>query len=262
MLTVNFCGHDSHHTAPCNIEHKNGSPDWLLLLVKTEAWFMIDSVRTPVSPGMVILHKPGMPVHYGCDKPEYNDDWLHFSVYDEESFFNDLQIPYGQPLYPTDFPQLSACQFLLCRTFRSSEKYKVQIADQLLRTLLMMLAQELQKAEQPNQSAPYYRQLSHLRTKIYNAPAYPWNMKTIAAEQNISLSHFQHLYKQYFGSSCLKDIIQARLELAQMYLRQSDMTVQHIASLCGYDNELHFMRQFKKKLGMTPTEFRERLPHP
>ena len=125
----------------------------------------------------------------------------------------------------------------------------------------MMLAQELQKAEQPNQSAPYYRQLSHLRTKIYNAPAYPWNMKTIAAEQNISLSHLTSL-QQYFGSSCLKDIIQARLELAQMYLRQSDMTVQHIVFNVDNDNELHFMRQFKKKLGMTPTEFRERLPHP
>lgn len=261
MLTVNFCGHDSHHAAPCNIEHKNGSPDWLLLLVKTAAWFMIDSIYTPVSPGMVILHKPGMPIHYGCDKPGYNDDWLHFSVSDEDYFFDSLHIPYGKPLYPADFPQLSACQFLLCRTFRSSGEYKAQIADQLLRTLLMMLSQELQKADNQNQSAPYYMQLSHLRAKLYNAPAYPWDIKTIAAEQNISLSHFQHLYKQYFGTSCLNDIIQARLELAQMYLRQSDMTIQHIASLCGYESELHFMRQFKKRIGMTPTQFRERMPH-
>nr|WP_317362966.1 AraC family transcriptional regulator [uncultured Blautia sp.] len=261
MLTVNFCGHDSHHAAPCNIEHKNGSPDWLLLLVKTTAWFMIDSIYTPVSPGMVILHKPGMPVHYGCDKPGYNDDWLHFSVSDEDYFFDSLHIPYGKPLYPADFAQLSACQFLLCRTFRSSGEYKAPIADQLLRTLLMMLSQELQKADNQNQSAPYYMQLSHLRAKLYNAPAYPWDIKTIAAEQHISLSHFQHLYKQYFGTSCLNDIIQARLELAQMYLRQSDMTIQHISSLCGYESELHFMRQFKKRIGMTPTQFRERMPH-
>ena len=145
MLTVNYCGHDSHHTVPCNIEHKNGSPDWLLLLVKTAAWFVIDSVYTPVSPGMVILYKPGMPVHYGCQKPGYNDDWLHFSEDNEKRFLSSLHIPYGKPLYPADFLLLSDCQSFLCRTFRSSGEYQAQIMDQLLRTLLMILSQELKK---------------------------------------------------------------------------------------------------------------------
>ena len=257
MLTINFCGHDSHHTVPCNIEHKNGSPDWLLLLVKTAAWFVIDSAYTPVSPGMVILYKPGMPVHYGCQKPGYNDDWLHFSVENEDLFLSSLHIPYGKPLYPADFLHLSACQSFLCRTFRSSGEYQAQILDQLLRTLLMILSQELKKNVCQDRLVPYYMQLSNLRTRIYNDPTYPWSIKRIAAEQNISLSHFQHLYKLFFGVSCLNDIIKSRLELAQMYLRQSDMTIQHIASLCGYENELHFMRQFKKRIGMTPTQFRE-----
>lgn len=256
MLTVNYCGHDSHHAAPCNIEHKNGSPDWLLLLVKTNAWFMVNSVYTPVSAGMAILYKPGMPVHYGCDKAGYNDDWLHFSVNKDADFLDSLHIPYGIPLYPADFPQLSSCLSLLCHSFRSSGEYKMQITDQLLRTLLLTLAQEQKKTKQQEKTAPYYMQLSHLRTRIYNDPAYPWKIDAMAAEENISLSHFQHLYKQFFGASCLNDIIQARVELAQMYLFQSDMTIQHIASLCGYDSELHFMRQFKKKTGMTPTQFR------
>ena len=29
MIYVNSCGHDSHHLKPCDIEHKNGVPDYL-----------------------------------------------------------------------------------------------------------------------------------------------------------------------------------------------------------------------------------------
>ena len=35
------------------------------------------------------------------------------------------------------------------------------------------------------------------------------------------------------------------------------MTVQALAAFCGYENELHFMRQFKKCTGLTPSGYRE-----
>lgn len=259
MLTVSFCGHDSHHAAPCNIEHKNGSPDWLLLLVKSDAWFVVDSIQTAVLPGTAILYAPGMPVHYGRDQPGYSDDWLYFSAADADTdrFLHSIDIPLGVPLYPEDFSRLSACMSLLCRSFRSPGDYRGEIMDQLLRVLLLTLSQETKKTARFEQTAPFYLSFSDLRARIYNDPAFPWDIGTLAAGQNISLSHFQHLYKQFFGISCRADIIFARIELAQMYLRQSDMSVHHIAPLCGYSNELHFMRQFREKTGRTPTEYRK-----
>ena len=40
------------------------------------------------------------------------------------------------------------------------------------------------------------------------------------------------------------------------YLAGSDMSIRGLADFCGYESELHFMRQFKKFVGMTPTEYR------
>ena len=37
MICVNSCGHNSHHRKPCDIEHKTGVPDYLILLIKQEA---------------------------------------------------------------------------------------------------------------------------------------------------------------------------------------------------------------------------------
>ncbi|MDO4291606.1 MAG: AraC family transcriptional regulator [Eubacteriales bacterium] len=262
MITVNYCGHDSHHPLPCEIRQKNGYSDWLLLLVKTDAWFGTEKNRCVTRPGMAILFAPGMPVHYGRATKDYNDDWLHFSMPqpDWEALFPDEKrtaLPLGLPLYPSDFSRLSACMFLLCREFRSPGVCSGQVLDCLTRALLLTLAEEIQKAGKPEQAIAYHSRLSRLRTRIYNDPAYPWRIETLAAGEGVSLSHFQHLYKQFFGCSCRRDIIRARLELAQMHLRQSDMTVHSIASLCGYENELHFMRQFKKWEGMTPSQYRE-----
>ena len=76
-------------------------------------------------------------------------------------------------------------------------------------------------------------------------------------EKSIKSSHFQHLYKQFFDTTCIQDIIRARIRYAQLYLCISEMTVSSLAAFCGYDNELHFMRQFKKVTGMTPSQYRK-----
>ena len=65
-------------------------------------------------------------------------------------------------------------------------------------------------------------------------------------------------YKQFFGLSCQQDMINARLKFAKYYLQNSDMNIGSLAGFCGYENELHFMRQFKKFTGLTPSEYRRR----
>lgn len=37
---------------------------------------------------------------------------------------------------------------------------------------------------------------------------------------------------------------------------ESDSQVGEISNLCGYENEVHFMRQFKKLTTLTPSEYR------
>ena len=34
------------------------------------------------------------------------------------------------------------------------------------------------------------------------------------------------------------------------------MDIASVAALCGYENQLHFMRQFKKFTGLTPSQYR------
>ena len=78
MITIGNCGHDSHHPNPCDIEHNPGLSDYLILLIKCEAWMVWDGCRQDVHPNALIIFPPGTHIHYGCDRAGYNDDWIHF----------------------------------------------------------------------------------------------------------------------------------------------------------------------------------------
>ena len=98
-----------------------------------------------------------------------------------------------------------------------------------------------------------------IRTKIYNMPYIEWTVDSLAAELNLSKSYFQHLYKQIFGVSAISDVINSRVEHGKYLLSSTDFSVRQIAEKCGYDSDIHFMRQFKSKSGMTPSAYRESL---
>lgn len=73
----------------------------------------------------------------------------------------------------------------------------------------------------------------------------------------MSRSSFQHLYKELFGISAITDVILSRIDHAKYLLSTTDIPIKKISEMCGYNNDIHFMRQFKKVTEITPTKYRE-----
>lgn len=100
-------------------------------------------------------------------------------------------------------------------------------------------------------------EVRRLRQEIAADPQNDWNVTDIAARLCISKSHLHRIYKQITGVNLLDDVIEARLLKAKKLLEFSDLRIQEIAQQCGYNNESHFMRQFKMKTGMTALQYRK-----
>lgn len=60
-----------------------------------------------------------------------------------------------------------------------------------------------------------------------------------------------------FGQSFQQDLILMRVTRARFNLSTSNLSLSQIAELCGYNNEVHFYRQFKKLTGVTPAQYRK-----
>ena len=91
----------------------------------------------------------------------------------------------------------------------------------------------------------YYSELQNLRSEIYSNPSDEWTVPKLAQRVGLSVSYFQKLYHDMFGISCYNDVILSKINYAKTQLASTNYSIRTIAANCGYDNDVHFMRQFK-----------------
>lgn len=108
-----------------------------------------------------------------------------------------------------------------------------------------------------NTTGDYHSRLHRIRREILSAPQKSWNLPDIASSIGMSTTHFQRIYKSEFGNSCMEDVITSRLEKAKWLLSHTELNVQEIADKCGYNHINHFMRQFRKRVGVTAMQYRK-----
>lgn len=85
---------------------------------------------------------------------------------------------------------------------------------------------------------------------------YDFNLESIAAEIGMSHYYFCTLFKQAMGISPWQYVIQQRVERAKELLKASKLSITSIALLCGFSNQTHLIKHFRKVVGVTPSDYR------
>jgi AraC-like DNA-binding protein len=83
-------------------------------------------------------------------------------------------------------------------------------------------------------------------------------VKGIAGHFCYSSSYFTTLFKQKTGRSPLEYFIRLKIQYTCQLLDQSTLKIKEIASRVGYDDPYYFSRIFKKMMGASPNEYRQK----
>jgi AraC family transcriptional regulator len=83
----------------------------------------------------------------------------------------------------------------------------------------------------------------------------PLRLDELAAMANLSVFHFQRMFRASHGVSPQGWVLRRRLERVRMLLRE-DMPVVRIATACGFSSQSHLTRVFKTAVGTTPAVYR------
>lgn len=81
------------------------------------------------------------------------------------------------------------------------------------------------------------------------------SVERLAAMCGVRESYFQKLFKEKYGVSPKKYIIQLKINHACELLRLERYSVMQIAELCNFSDVYFFSRQFKEYIGLSPTQF-------
>ena len=88
-------------------------------------------------------------------------------------------------------------------------------------------------------------------------------LEETAKECGMSQSCFQRAFKREVGMTFNKYVNTIRISKARQLLHENSKTMSEIAFACGYTNQYHFTRTFKRFSNMPPRSFRKTLsPEP
>jgi len=76
----------------------------------------------------------------------------------------------------------------------------------------------------------------------------------------LSKSHFSRAFKQCLGSSPMTYVATRRVERAKIMMTSSRDSLSDIALACGFADQPHFTRCFRRVVGMSPGLWRRSLP--
>lgn len=108
------------------------------------------------------------------------------------------------------------------------------------------------------ESAPYSAnpRINKVVDYLHKNYAHPVHLNEIAALVNMSEASFCRFIKQHTSKSFVDFLTDIRIGMAIRALIDSPETIAEIGYSCGFNNLSNFNRTFKKKKGVTPTEFR------
>lgn len=82
-------------------------------------------------------------------------------------------------------------------------------------------------------------------------------MPEIADHLIISYSSFRHIFKQYTGIAPSQYYLNLKIQRAKDMLKSSSASIKEISYILHFDTPEYFTKLFKKKTGLTPSQFRE-----
>ncbi len=83
-------------------------------------------------------------------------------------------------------------------------------------------------------------------------------LEDMATQADLSPSHFSRLFKQTIGQSPYQFLMSYRIEQAKKMLDNPNALMIDIAMDCGFSDQAHFSRVFKKIEGVTPKKYRKK----
>lgn len=91
----------------------------------------------------------------------------------------------------------------------------------------------------------------------YENPSF--SVEVLADILHVSHSYVCRLFKEETGQTVVKYLVNLRLEKAAELLNQKNYLIKDLAYKVGFNDELHFMKEFKRKYGVTVKNYYKNL---
>jgi AraC-like DNA-binding protein len=102
------------------------------------------------------------------------------------------------------------------------------------------------------------KQIGRAIAAIHRRVDDPWTLPSLAAHVGMSRSAFAQRFNQLVGEPAMRYVTRWKMQTAQGWLEEGELSINAVAARLGYDSEAAFARTFKRIVGITPGAARRR----
>lgn len=257
MINVTKIRHDYPEKTGFTLVRPNGHEDYTFLHFLSPVEILVNGKYHKAKAGACIIYSPATPQWFKSNVPLIHN-WFHadFSL---KPVLDELNFPVDTIFYPTDTSFISSLVQKAEIEFFSQDKLKNKMVDVIITELLCSLLRVLDAPPAPKIHAENFDKMRALRQQILLNPEKKWTIDEMAKISLLSPSRFHSVYKSVFGTSPIRDLIEARINYAKSILLSEDFSITEVSEKAGYNDQYQFIRQFKKETGVTPQKFRKQM---
>lgn len=234
-----------------------GYPEYTFLHFLTPVTLTLHGKEIAVKAGGCILYPPELPQFFRSEVPLVHN-WLHAGP-DLAPLLAQYRIPAGQVFYPRDAEFITEHFRKMELELFSDNPHRETLLDGYLQEFLILLNRSLLQVSSFAPVTQIQRMhIREIRQKLLSNPGKKWTVEQMAGLVALSPSRFHAVYRALFGTSPMRDLIDARVEYGKnLLLRYPDLPLPEIAEKLGYNDQFHFIRQFRQQTGTTPGQYRK-----
>lgn len=177
--------------------------------------------------------------------------WLFFWTLDREGKALRTQGLDGLPFF-TQLQDMPFIERIMSRLIDSKRKTR---RESWLRCLLEEVRLQAYDYSIPQADRAIY-ELSH---RIQSNPELFRNLGDMCREISISADYLIRQFRRCLGVTPIELLIQSRIETARAMLSVSNLSIKQVAARLRYSDSFCFSRQFKSRVGVSPSRYRRKI---
>lgn len=234
-------------------EHRMNNDLHLMFILDGSGSYSLNHIRKPIKKGKLMIVSNDYP---HAASTSYHDPLhifsLRFGVYSNKynhflpSFF---ESPFALSLTPKDplvYEQLLNRMYQHFLEQRPESEYAINV---LLNQLLLNVCEEPKNMDTSSK-------IKHITDQIIYSHGKSISVPSLASSLELSTKQFTRLFVKHNHITPYQFIISARINYAKYLLEDTSTPIIDIANELGYADSFCFSKQFKKNVGISPTNFR------
>lgn len=256
-MLVSGIRHDWPEKAGFLISRPNGLKEYTFLHFTTSVLLKIGEKTVRTQPGACVFYAPAVPQWFSFPQDAIHN-WMHTAP-GLSGLLERYDIPQNCLLYPANTAFISDIFRKVEVEFFSDNPHKADLIDSYVKEFVIKFARALQSNTTHSLINRKDREkMSLVRQKVLFRPEKKWTVAEMAGLASLSPSRFHTVYKALFGTSPMQDLIEAKISYAKsLLLSDEQLTLLAVAERLGYNDQYHFIRQFKAVTGETPGAYRK-----